>query len=265
MGLSERQVLTQVELPLGLPLVIAGIRIATIFVIATATIASIAGGGGLGDVIVNQATYGLAGVVGASLCVSLLAFGAALLLGAAAPRGVAQTCSLGLGFKAHPTRRRGRCSASTRGAPPRRRTPSRSGSRFSSALSPRPAHGRTAADAEPDDRHRHEELHRGVRPRPAVQAGARGRRLHGLLQGEHRQLGADRHGDHERQDQLLSGVHRRHRAGPREEEVAQDRGCDVRRGEEVRADAGTDAAQRDAVLRHRLVRDARRRPRRSSA
>jgi osmoprotectant transport system permease protein len=92
MGLSERQVLTQVELPLGLPLVIAGIRIATIFVIATATIASIAGGGGLGDVIVNQATYGLAGVVGASLCVSLLAFGAALLLGllhrAVSPRPV---------------------------------------------------------------------------------------------------------------------------------------------------------------------------------
>jgi osmoprotectant transport system permease protein len=80
MGLSERQVLTQVELPLGLPLVIAGIRIATIFVIATATIASIAGGHGLGDIMVNQATYGLSGVVGASLCVSVLAFSAAFLL-----------------------------------------------------------------------------------------------------------------------------------------------------------------------------------------
>jgi len=43
MGLSERQVLWQVELPLGLPLVIAGIRIAAVFVIATATIG--AGGG----------------------------------------------------------------------------------------------------------------------------------------------------------------------------------------------------------------------------
>ncbi len=80
MGLSERQVLQEVELPLGLPLVIAGIRIATIFVIATATIASIAGGHGLGDIMVNQATYGLSGVVGASLCVSLLAFSAAFLL-----------------------------------------------------------------------------------------------------------------------------------------------------------------------------------------
>ena len=94
MGMSERQVVTQVELPVGLPLVIAGIRIATIFVIATATIASIAGGGGLGDVIVNQASYGLSGVVGASLYVSFLAFGAAALLGllqrAVSPRPIPQ-------------------------------------------------------------------------------------------------------------------------------------------------------------------------------
>jgi len=80
MGLTERQVLLRVELPLGLPLVLAGIRIAAIFVIATATIAAIAGGGGLGDIIVNQATYGLAGVIGAALCVSALAFSAALIL-----------------------------------------------------------------------------------------------------------------------------------------------------------------------------------------
>jgi osmoprotectant transport system permease protein len=80
MGLNERQILLNVELPLGLPLVIAGIRIAAIFVIATATIAAIAGGGGLGEIIVNQASYGLAGVVGASLCVSALTLAAAFLL-----------------------------------------------------------------------------------------------------------------------------------------------------------------------------------------
>jgi osmoprotectant transport system permease protein len=73
MGMSDRQVLLQVELPLGLPLVIAGLRIAAVFVIATATIAAIAGGGGLGEIIVNQASYGLAGVVGASLWVTALA------------------------------------------------------------------------------------------------------------------------------------------------------------------------------------------------
>jgi osmoprotectant transport system permease protein len=80
MGMTELQMLARVELPLGLPLVLAGIRISAIFVIATATIASIAGGGGLGDIIVNQASYGLAGVVAASLWVSALAFAAAGLL-----------------------------------------------------------------------------------------------------------------------------------------------------------------------------------------
>ena len=56
----------RVELPLALPLIFAGIRIAAVFVIATATIAAIAGGGGLGDIIVNQASYGLEGVVAAA-------------------------------------------------------------------------------------------------------------------------------------------------------------------------------------------------------
>jgi osmoprotectant transport system permease protein len=80
MGFSEWQILGRIELPLGLPLVVAGIRIAAIFVIATATIAAVAGGGGLGEIIVDQATYGLAGVIAGSLCVSALALLAALLL-----------------------------------------------------------------------------------------------------------------------------------------------------------------------------------------
>jgi osmoprotectant transport system permease protein len=80
MGMTRPQILRRVELPLALPLIFAGIRIAAVFVIATATIAAIAGGGGLGDIIVNQATYRLSGVVGASLCVSFLAFAAAFVL-----------------------------------------------------------------------------------------------------------------------------------------------------------------------------------------
>jgi osmoprotectant transport system permease protein len=80
MGMTDRQMLMRVELPLALPLIFAGIRIAAVFVIATATIAAIAGGGGLGDIIVNQATYRLSGVVAASLCVSFLAFAAAFVL-----------------------------------------------------------------------------------------------------------------------------------------------------------------------------------------
>ena len=76
MGMSDRQIITRIELPLALPLIFAGIRTATVFVVATATIAAVAGGGGLGDIIVNQAGYGLEGVIGAAICVSVLALAA---------------------------------------------------------------------------------------------------------------------------------------------------------------------------------------------
>jgi osmoprotectant transport system permease protein len=72
MGMTDLQILRRVELPLAVPLLFAGIRVAAVTVVATATIAAIAGGGGLGDIIVNQASYRLSGVIGASLCVMLL-------------------------------------------------------------------------------------------------------------------------------------------------------------------------------------------------
>ncbi|HEX2303379.1 MAG TPA: ABC transporter permease [Gaiella sp.] len=74
MGMTERQILQRVELPLSAPLLFSGIRTAVVFVVASATIAAIAGGGGLGDVIVNQASYGIEGVIAASMLVSVLAF-----------------------------------------------------------------------------------------------------------------------------------------------------------------------------------------------
>jgi osmoprotectant transport system permease protein len=75
MGLRERQILTRVELPLGLPLLIAGIRIAAVFVIATATIAGIAGveRGGLGQIIADPVTYTFPGVLAAAFCVAAIA------------------------------------------------------------------------------------------------------------------------------------------------------------------------------------------------
>ena len=76
MGMTPLQVVARVEVPLALPLLFAGIRTAAVYVVATATLAGVAGGGGLGDIIVNQASYGLEGVIGASLVVSLLAFSA---------------------------------------------------------------------------------------------------------------------------------------------------------------------------------------------
>jgi osmoprotectant transport system permease protein len=81
MGMSGWAVARKIELPLALPLIFAGIRTAVVFVVATATIAAVAGGGGLGDIIVNRAAYDLEGVVGAAICVSLLALAADALLG----------------------------------------------------------------------------------------------------------------------------------------------------------------------------------------
>jgi osmoprotectant transport system permease protein len=76
MGMTGWQIVRKVELPLALPLIFAGLRTAVVFVVATATIAAVAGGGGLGDIIVNQAAYELEGVVGAAICVSVLALAA---------------------------------------------------------------------------------------------------------------------------------------------------------------------------------------------
>ena len=73
MGMRPRQVFASVEFPLALPLLFAGIRTASVYVVATATLAAIAGGGGLGEIIVNQASYGLSGVIAASLWVAALA------------------------------------------------------------------------------------------------------------------------------------------------------------------------------------------------
>ena len=90
MGMTGLQVLWRVELPLALPLMFAGIRTAAVYVVATAPLAALAGGGGLGDIIVNQPTYGLEGVVAGSLAIAALAFATeglfALLQYAVTPR-----------------------------------------------------------------------------------------------------------------------------------------------------------------------------------
>ncbi|MFJ5532006.1 ABC transporter permease [Streptomyces sp. NPDC093261] len=51
MGMTGRQTLLHVELPLALPMVLNGVRIAAVQLVATATIAALAGGGGLGRII----------------------------------------------------------------------------------------------------------------------------------------------------------------------------------------------------------------------
>jgi len=54
MGMTSRQVLRKVELPLALPEIVAGLIIATVSTVAIATLAALAGGGGLGEVIVGS-------------------------------------------------------------------------------------------------------------------------------------------------------------------------------------------------------------------
>ncbi len=93
MGMGELEILRRVELPLAIPLLFAGIRTAALFVISTATIASLAGfSGTLGDIIANETGYHFSGVLGAAICVAALALCVegvlALIQRAVTPRGV---------------------------------------------------------------------------------------------------------------------------------------------------------------------------------
>ncbi|MFB7496176.1 ABC transporter permease [Streptomyces sp. NPDC056161] len=74
MGMTGWQLLCQVELPLALPLILNGVRIAAVQLVATATIAALAGGGGLGRII--TAGFNLAStpqVVAGALLVAVFA------------------------------------------------------------------------------------------------------------------------------------------------------------------------------------------------
>ena len=82
MGMTDRQLLFQVELPLALGVIIAGVRVATVICVGTATIAAAIDAGGLGRYIfrglrANDNTLILAGAVPAAL----IALGADLMLG----------------------------------------------------------------------------------------------------------------------------------------------------------------------------------------
>jgi osmoprotectant transport system permease protein len=98
-GMTGWQVLTRVELPLATPLIFAGIRTGCVYVIATATLATFAGGGGLGDIIVNEPTYGVPGVIAGSLAIIALAFAVdgllALVQRGATPRPLRKSARLG--------------------------------------------------------------------------------------------------------------------------------------------------------------------------
>lgn len=82
MGLTERQMLWRVELPLATPEILAGLRIATTTTIGLATLAFFAGGGGLGAQIDAQIFFKSNVVVAGGLAVLLAAVFDVLILGA---------------------------------------------------------------------------------------------------------------------------------------------------------------------------------------
>lgn len=84
MGMSGGQVLRQVEIPLALPLIAAGIRTSTLQVVATATLAGYTGNGTLGQIVFRGFNVNLEYlVVGGAILVAALALVTELVLGLA--------------------------------------------------------------------------------------------------------------------------------------------------------------------------------------
>ncbi|MDX6555919.1 MAG: osmoprotectant transport system permease protein [Miltoncostaeaceae bacterium] len=83
MGLTPRQVLTRVELPLALPAIMAGIRLAMVSTVGIATVAVLIGGGGLGSLIYSdgiQRGLFLTPIVVGAVCATVMAIALDLLL-----------------------------------------------------------------------------------------------------------------------------------------------------------------------------------------
>jgi osmoprotectant transport system permease protein len=84
MGMTENQILFQVELPLSMPTILAGVRVATVLTIGIATIAAAVGAGGLGEFIFRGLAMVddqliLAGAIPAAALALLADFGLSLL------------------------------------------------------------------------------------------------------------------------------------------------------------------------------------------
>jgi osmoprotectant transport system permease protein len=82
MGMRARQVLWRVELPVAMPLIMAGIRTSAVQVVATATLAAFVGLGGLGRYLIDGlAQRDLPQVVGGAILVAVLSLLTELVLG----------------------------------------------------------------------------------------------------------------------------------------------------------------------------------------
>ena len=91
MGMRGRQVLWQVELPVAMPLIMAGVRTSTVQVVATATLAAYVGLGGLGRYLIDGLSQrDLPQVVGGAILVALLSLLTELVLGRVQTRVVSR-------------------------------------------------------------------------------------------------------------------------------------------------------------------------------
>jgi osmoprotectant transport system permease protein len=81
LGLTERQVLWRVEVPLALPEIMAGLRVATTTTVGLATLAFFAGAGGLGGSIFSDLSFKSNVIVAGGLCVLLAVTLDLLILG----------------------------------------------------------------------------------------------------------------------------------------------------------------------------------------
>ena len=82
MGMTNFQSIVQVEIPLAIPVIMAGIRLSAVYVISWATLAAFIGGGGLGDFIFNGLNLFQPDlIIGGTIPVTILAVLADYLLG----------------------------------------------------------------------------------------------------------------------------------------------------------------------------------------
>ena len=80
MGMSPAGVILRVELPLAVPTIMTGVRTSSINIIATATIASLAGLSDLGDLLLGRNVFGDDGVLAGGILLALLALTFELIL-----------------------------------------------------------------------------------------------------------------------------------------------------------------------------------------
>jgi osmoprotectant transport system permease protein len=82
MGMTDAQIIRRVELPLAIPTTFAGIRVAAVNVIATATIAPLGSVDSLGTPIISENVYGADGRLGAAIAVTVLTLAISIALAA---------------------------------------------------------------------------------------------------------------------------------------------------------------------------------------